>query len=484
MASIGKQSSADTASAAGAEATTPVSHFYRVVWRWHFYAGLLVIPIVVILAITGIIYLFGPQINGVLYGKMMHVEAGGQALPYSQQLESVSAAYPDATPTRFRPSVAADSAAEVGLTTADDRALTAYADPYTGTVTGDRFNDQAPSAIAEKIHGTLLIGNLGDYIVELAACWALVLVITGLYLWFPRKRSAIWGTLVPRLGAKGRTRWRDLHAVTGFYGSLLVIFMILSGLPWSGFWGEKFSGVWNQYPLAQFEAKSTVPTGSLNEPGAKIIPWATELMPIPSSTVPGDHAEHGGMTAGPAAGETAMSAPQRLDLDSVIRIAEEKGIASGFSVRLPQDETGVYTVSASTGSPVDERTMHIDQYSGAVLAEAGWQQYGAVPKAVSGGIQLHQGTWFGLPNQLLMLGVASSILVLAVTAPIMWWKRRPAGRLGAPAMPENFPVWKGAVAIMIVLGVVFPFVGISLLAILLFEFLVIRRIPVLQRTFA
>ena len=36
---------------------------YRTVWRWHFYAGLLVIPLVLILSVTGAAYLFKPQID-------------------------------------------------------------------------------------------------------------------------------------------------------------------------------------------------------------------------------------------------------------------------------------------------------------------------------------------------------------------------------------------------------------------------------------
>ena len=36
---------------------------YRAVWRWHFYAGLLCIPFVIVLSISGLIYLFKPQIE-------------------------------------------------------------------------------------------------------------------------------------------------------------------------------------------------------------------------------------------------------------------------------------------------------------------------------------------------------------------------------------------------------------------------------------
>ncbi|WP_261314916.1 PepSY domain-containing protein, partial [Burkholderia contaminans] len=40
---------------------------YRTLWRWHFYAGLFVMPFLVVLAITGTLYCFQPQIEPLLY---------------------------------------------------------------------------------------------------------------------------------------------------------------------------------------------------------------------------------------------------------------------------------------------------------------------------------------------------------------------------------------------------------------------------------
>src|SRR5712691_5716734 len=59
----------------------------------------------------------------------------------------------------------------------------------------------------------------------------------------------------------------------------------------------------------------------------------------------------------------------------------------------------------------------------------------------------------------------------------MWWQRRPQGRLGAPPMPRNFPLWRRAVAIIAVLSLVFPLVGLSLVVVLILDFLVIQRVP-------
>ncbi|MFO6385622.1 PepSY domain-containing protein, partial [Pseudomonas aeruginosa] len=69
-------------------------------------------------------------------------------------------------------------------------------------------------------------------LIELAAGWGIVLVVSGLYLWWPRGRAAsalFW----PRLHLRGRPLWRELHVLAGFWGSLLLLFMLLSGMTWT-----------------------------------------------------------------------------------------------------------------------------------------------------------------------------------------------------------------------------------------------------------
>ncbi|MGO4119048.1 PepSY domain-containing protein, partial [Rhizobium ruizarguesonis] len=55
------------------------------------------------------------------------------------------------------------------------------------------------------------------------------------------------------------------------------------------------------------------------------------------------------------------------------------------------------------------------------------------------------------------------------------------GKLGAPALPKNFKLMKGVALIVVAFGLFFPLVGISLLVVLLLDWLVIRRIPAVKR---
>ncbi|MBW4546468.1 MAG: PepSY domain-containing protein [Symplocastrum torsivum CPER-KK1] len=468
---------------------SPTNRFYRTIWRWHFYAGLFVIPFMLILATTGIIYLFKPQLDALMYHHQMFVQPTGVMQPYTQQLEAAQSAFPDAKVSKFAPNVAPNRSAEVTLMTSDERTLTVFVNPYTDEVLGDRDENKNLQSIARKIHGELMIGKFGDYLVELAACWGLVLLITGLYLWLPRNRFKIFGTLIPRLWSKNkRVFWRDLHAVSGLYGTLLVAFLILTGLPWSGFWGETFAQVSSHFPAQLWDEvpQSKVLTGSLNQHGDHVVPWAVEQLPMPLSGTSG-HEHHSGQSrASSTAFPKGIPLGTPVNLDSVVALAQAKGAFPGFSVSFPQGETGVYTVSVFPDNPSQEMTMHIDQYSGKVLADVQWQDYGLVPKVVEMGIAIHMGKYFGVGNQLLMLFACLVVIVLCVSGIVMWWQRRPkqSGRIGAPALPPYVQQWKVPIAIIAVLGIVFPLVGLSLVTVLLLDYLVLSRFPALKRVFS
>jgi uncharacterized iron-regulated membrane protein len=184
----------------------------------------------------------------------------------------------------------------------------------------------------------------------------------------------------------------------------------------------------------------------------------------------------------PASG-LGLAAGTPINLDTIVAFGQGVGVPAGFSVAPPDGKEGVYTISIFADQPTKSRTLHIDQYSGKALADIGWNEYGVVPKLVETGISLHEGKFFGWLNQLLMLFAALTVVLLAVTGPLMWWQRRPAGRLGAPAMPR-LPLMRGLLAIIIVLGLMFPLAGASFAVVIALDWLVIQRVPVLRRVLA
>ncbi|MEM8535941.1 MAG: PepSY domain-containing protein, partial [Chloroflexota bacterium] len=148
---------------------------YRAVWRWHFYAGLFVIPFSIILAVTGSIYLFRPYIEPMLYAHLYNVTPQPTSLFYEAQIAAVQQTFPGAQITHITPVHTAGSSTEVELRVPEHGGMYAYVDPHNGEVLGSLVRDDMFMQRVREIHGELLMGNFGEGIVELVACWAIVL---------------------------------------------------------------------------------------------------------------------------------------------------------------------------------------------------------------------------------------------------------------------------------------------------------------------
>jgi hypothetical protein len=71
--------------AESAESPRPDGAVYRAVWRWHFYAGLLCLPVLVLMAVTGGLYLFNKEIEGLVYRDLLRVPAASANLETALQ---------------------------------------------------------------------------------------------------------------------------------------------------------------------------------------------------------------------------------------------------------------------------------------------------------------------------------------------------------------------------------------------------------------
>ncbi|MDF1996421.1 PepSY-associated TM helix domain-containing protein [Peribacillus frigoritolerans] len=442
------------------ETKQPNTSLYRTVWRWHFYAGIIFAPLLIILAVTGSIYLFKPQIEQVLYQDYQGVTPLGDRLPASQQIENVKELYPDAVVTKYHPGENASRSSEVSITS-NKESLTIFMDPYTGKSIGELNDEDRIMDKIEEIHGELMAGTLGDRIVELAACWAVVLIVSGIYLWYPRKKQSFSGVLFPRLNKGKHIFRRDLHAVPAFWITAGMLFLIMTGLPWSGFWGNNFqllaTNSGSGYPPSIWTGSA--PTSSIKTKDIADVPWAAENLDVPLSDIQGF---------------------LPLSIDDVVTIANREGMHPSYSINIPQETDGVYTLSAFPPKAQDEATIHIDQYSGAVLADYRYDHYGLIGKIVAWGITLHKGTQFGLINQIISLLICLGIMLVACSGFYLWWKRKPKKSLGAPKAPQIKNV-KLFLFLLIGLGILFPLVGLSLIVVWLIDWLIIKKISAVKK---
>ena len=426
---------------------------YRAIWRWHFIAGLVVLPFMVILAITGGIYLFKDEINDAAYSNLRFVQTGGTALPASQITAAALEAHPG-TLKSYQPAPAPDRSAEVDILGEDGLKDTLYVDPYTGTVLGSLWDGGAAGSpamyVVRKLHSLEYVGWLGNRLIEMAAGWMVLLVGTGLFLWMPRGRKL--GTTHIK-AKRGRPWWRDLHAVTGFYCAIFIVFLAMTGLPWSSVWGGKFyeyayalglgmpDGYWSNKPV------STQPVSEAVDRA----PWIMENQPMPLSTA-------------------AEGVPQALD--TVVAKVEELGIVPGYAISMPSGATGVFTASVYPNDITYERVIHLDQYSGDVLYDAGLQDLGTLGRWAEWGISVHMGQEWGLLNQIVLLLACMAMAVLAVSGATMWWKRRPSGALGVPQVPADWRIPRTLMIMALAAGIFFPLVGLSMLVLVAVELVV------------
>ena len=233
---------------------------YASVWRWHFYAGLYVAPFLVVLACTGLVMLARDPIDRWQLGDLLTNTSGGSPVSHQARLDAARTAFPNATLVRYQPGRDVTDATRV-TATINERPQTIFVDATTGAVRGIVEDRRRIYVMAHLLHGTLLLGNWGDALIEIAASLGILLIVSGLYLWFP-KGTSFWQSF--RIsGATPRLVWRDVHKSIGAILAPVLALQIIAGLAWTEVWGGRFVQTWST--LARHECGSgTIGVASRN----------------------------------------------------------------------------------------------------------------------------------------------------------------------------------------------------------------------------
>lgn len=425
---------------------------YRAVWRWHFYAGLLVLPVLMLMALTGAIYLFQPEIENALHRPLAEVTPASRTASPDLWRASAAAAAPGDIVSVLVPD-RPDRAVRFTLRAPDGEERSVFVNPYDGRVTG-----VAPavdfSETVKRLHSLSLAGPAGNILVEIVAGWTMILVATGLFLWWPRKREA--GVLTVR-ARSGRPFWRDLHAVTGLYAGAVIFFLAFTGMPWSSVWGDRVLNVMRESGLGRPPAPAaTTWTHAGHDDAPAGVGWTME---------------HAGLPAVHAAPSLAR----------VVATAGAEELSRPWLVSIPSSPGRAWTAAHQATRVEDTRILYIDAADGALRGDVRYGQFGWGAKAFEWGVAAHQGTQYGQINRIVMLLGCIAVWVLAISGAVMWWRRRPHGRLAAPVAPPGPRVRAAVLGIVIPFCILYPLTGLSLLAALLLDTAVrtvARRTPV------
>ena len=402
--------------------------------RLHFLAGIVVAPFLAVLCLTGLVYVFSPQIHDSLYRTDLHVnEVGDVRRPLAEQIRAALTAHPEATLKSVLTPPAADRTTRVVLSVpgpAGTPDRTVFVDPYTALINGELTtveNRLPANTWLRQLHGNLQLGTPGRLYAELAASWLPLIVVGGLVLWLARTRRKRRLREVLAPSTRDKTGWTRLRVVHGSAGLWLAVGLLLVGV--TGLAMSQFAG------------------GRADRAADPIHLRAPVLTAAPVPVPPG---------------------AQPIGLDRAVAAAEAAGLSGELAVSPPTVPGAPFTVTEiAEGLPIHRGAVAIDPYTARVTEQIGWDDYSPVAKLSVLGTEFHTGTLFGLANQLVLAALAVATLVLLALGYRMWWIHNPyRGRW--TSLPR--PVWRqlaGWPLITVLLGVALlawrlPVLGASL----------------------
>lgn len=367
----------------------------KVVKRWigkiHLWLGLLIGLFVFIIAITGCIYAFQVEIGDLIEPYRFTSQWGEKPLPPSRLGEKAQAVMG----TKHAHSViyrqGGRSAQVVYYSVKPEYYDIVYLDPYSGDVL--KVKDMNADFFRFILDGHFYLWlppDIGQPVVATVTLIFVGMLITGIYLWWPRNKAAT----KQRFTIKWNVRWRrknyDLHNVLGFYSSWIAIILALTGLVWGFEW------------FAQ--TVYTVAGG-----GGKIPPYEE---PVSDSTA-------------------IRSVHDRPVVDRIWdKMNREHPNADLIEVHYPETPGSAIGTSANpdAGTYWKADYRYFDQYTMAELK--GHKIYGRFDSTSTAGkimrmnYDLHVGAIFGFAGKLLMFCVSLIVASLPITGTIVWYGRR------------------------------------------------------------
>lgn len=482
---------------------------FRVVWRWHFYAGMIIAPVLVVMSITGGIYIFRSEIEEFAKSDLLFVKTQATRVGYQSQIDAAVAAHPGFVPSRIQIHNEANRATLVTLSPAGQkgppsresarRNLTVSVNPYDGKVVGTIAGDSQLNTFFVTIltiHRTLWAGTSGRIITELTTSWSLVLLVTGLYLWWPRKKAKAAGVWTLRWKAKLYTVLRDVHSVGGIYLLPIAFTIVGTGMFYTLTVGTVVHEAAEAWVGEEGETKGQQNSGKDARKGGRPQAQSQALAGRDLGSKPATRpdSKRASTAAASEAGEgrNAQAAKTKaLPLDELLAVMKKQypdrilfaSLGAGGRGRRgqsapPKPENSMQISAGNdfnrTYGPMVSAEVTLDKSNGQVLKRELNSEKAFFWHAWT--YPLHVGSFWGLATKIPWFIACVVLTILPVTGLWMWWERRPQGKLGLPRKPEvRMPWWLGA--LISVLCVVLPMMGASVVLILIGEGIarVVRR---------
>jgi uncharacterized iron-regulated membrane protein len=374
----------------------------------HLWFGLPAAAVLVIVALTGAILVYERDLDRAWNPELWRTTAG-----VAQSLDTLAATArataPDCELKQVRLTTAAGRPVEFRFT----RGRQIHLDPVSGAVLGARSREGSFFGTVEKIHTSLVAGEIGRWIVGLSSVALLALLATGLVLWWPKQLRMLKGAVSLALDRKGRALHLDLHNTLGFWTALPLLLI--------GFTGTiiAFKPLGNTLrTLGRDSARPEIPaaTSAASLPDASLdtlaaaaraaFPAAREFRLIPSPT------PKARMSAAPAKSSVKSRidhSPSKIPLSTVWRVE---------------------AIAATTAHDHARSAAWFDPRSAALLGQVNFSDLPIGERLRALVRPIHDGSVLGRPTQLIALLAVLVLPLLSVTGVALWWLRHRAQRCG------------------------------------------------------
>ncbi len=364
----------------------------------HLWLGLASGIVVLIVSLTGCIYVFSKEINGLIRKEAMYTEQqAGEMIPVSKAWKQAEEHLGNGKTIGWatisndpRKSWVfssyqsnADAVTYFGMI---EHYESVYIDPYSGEVLVTYDEKMDFFNIIKFLHWSLLFTTpIGQPIVGWSTLIFVMLLITGLVLWWPKSFKSAknlfwirWTKATP-----GHRKNYDLHNVIGFYSTFIALIIAFTGMVWSFKWFQAFI-----YVLAA--GTTTPPDRSL----AESVPAAVSIVS------PMDEAVE----------------------QTRLRYAD----AAGFRLSPPADSLGVFNVyvQQKEGLYYQTNQLQFDQYSGELLKERKHEDKNTGEKLITANYDIHVGAILGIPGKIIAFLISLFCASLPVTGFLVWWNKR------------------------------------------------------------
>jgi uncharacterized iron-regulated membrane protein len=380
----------------------------KVLFWLHLTAGVVAGAVILVMSVTGVLLAFEKQVVGFANRDLRAsaVDAARAPLPLSRVVGAAMAAAPDAKPSNVV--VRSDRFAPV--TVAFGRETTLFVNPYTGAVLGSgnaavhRFfevNEHLHRWLAMKGDGR----DRGKAITGASNLVFLFIVLSGLFLWFPRRRTrkAFRNATLFRGGLRGRARDFAWHHVFGIWAFLPLVAVVFSAVVISYPWASRlvYRAFGSKPPQQQQQQQ---PGG---ERGAgKLDPAALDRLWAAART------------------ETQRVAPRWQSI----------------SLRLPLSKKGpvTFAVDEANGGRPDKRSqLLLDPRTGSLVEHKTYAQQEAGQQARAWLRWIHTGEAGGLLGQFIAMLASAAAVMLVYTGIALALRRFARALRGVPASTQQ-----------------------------------------------